>query len=110
MQAQSQEQRIRELKQANEIISPGGDGSPTQVMVDFIDDHRDSYGVEQICRVLSITPSTYYREKYLANNLEKRSFRISMTSFIWVKSDASGRTVTVAMVRVNSGSRWKRTV
>jgi len=26
----------------------------------FIDEHRDVYGVEPICRVLPIAPSTYY--------------------------------------------------
>jgi putative transposase len=29
-------------------------------MVAFIDDHRDAYGVEPICRVLPIAPSTYH--------------------------------------------------
>ena len=29
-------------------------------MVSFIDDHRDVYGVEPICRVLPIAPSTYH--------------------------------------------------
>jgi transposase InsO family protein len=29
-------------------------------MVDFIDQHRDVYGVEPICAVLPIAPSTYY--------------------------------------------------
>jgi putative transposase len=29
------------------------------VMVAFIDDHRDVYGVESICAVLPIAPSTY---------------------------------------------------
>ena len=29
-------------------------------MVSFIDAHRDAYGVEPICSVLPITPSTYY--------------------------------------------------
>jgi transposase InsO family protein len=28
-------------------------------MIDFIDDHRDAYGVEPICHVLPIAPSTY---------------------------------------------------
>ena len=32
-------------------------------MVRFIDDHRDEYGVEPICRVLPIAPSTYYAHK-----------------------------------------------
>ena len=32
-------------------------------MVTFIDDHRESYGVEPICAVLPIAPSTYYEQK-----------------------------------------------
>ncbi|SDL54389.1 HTH-like domain-containing protein [Franzmannia pantelleriensis] len=36
---------------------------PRQVMIEFIDDHRESYGVEPICRVLPIAPSTYYEHK-----------------------------------------------
>jgi putative transposase len=30
-------------------------------MVRFIDDHRQTYGVEPICRVLPIAPSPYFR-------------------------------------------------
>src|SRR3546814_16864052 len=29
-------------------------------MISFIDEHRDDYGVESICRVLPIAPSTYH--------------------------------------------------
>ena len=32
-------------------------------MVSFIDDHRETYGVEPICAVLPIAPSTYYEQK-----------------------------------------------
>lgn len=32
-------------------------------MVDFIDGQRDEYGVEPICNVLPIAPSTYYEQK-----------------------------------------------
>jgi putative transposase len=32
-------------------------------MVRFIDDHRAVYGVESICAVLPIAPSTYFRRK-----------------------------------------------
>lgn len=32
-------------------------------MVAFIDEHREEYGVEPICRVLPIAPSTYYSHK-----------------------------------------------
>lgn len=31
-------------------------------MVDFIEQHRHQYGVEPICRVLPISPSTYYEQ------------------------------------------------
>ncbi len=32
-------------------------------MTEFIDEHREVYGVEPICKVLPIAPSTYYEEK-----------------------------------------------
>jgi len=32
-------------------------------MTSFIDDHREAYGVEPICAVLPIAPSTYYEQK-----------------------------------------------
>jgi transposase InsO family protein len=32
-------------------------------MVEFIDDQREAYGVEPICRVLPIAPSTYFEQK-----------------------------------------------
>ncbi len=31
--------------------------------VAFIDEHRDEFGVEPICRVLQMAPSTYYAAK-----------------------------------------------
>jgi hypothetical protein len=31
--------------------------------VTFIDDHRDVFGVEPICRTLQVAPSTYYAAK-----------------------------------------------
>ncbi|MBF0817627.1 hypothetical protein [Microbacterium paludicola] len=41
---------------------------PTAVLVDYIDEHRDRFGVEPICHVLrdaglKIAPSTYYAAK-----------------------------------------------
>ena len=32
-------------------------------MVAFVDDHREAYGVEPICAMLPIAPSTYYEQK-----------------------------------------------
>jgi transposase InsO family protein len=39
-------------------------------MVTFIDDHRDQYGVESICSVLPIAPSTYYEREARRKNPE----------------------------------------
>jgi hypothetical protein len=41
-------------------------------MVTFIDDHRDEYGVESICSVLPIAPSTYYEPGAPAGACETR--------------------------------------
>ncbi|MGH8310752.1 MAG: IS3 family transposase [Steroidobacteraceae bacterium] len=64
------ERENRELKRANEILrkasayfGPGGARPPRDLMVAFIDDHRETYGVEPICRVVPIAPSTYYEQK-----------------------------------------------
>ncbi|TAH64354.1 MAG: IS3 family transposase [Rhodopseudomonas palustris] len=61
------ERENRELRQANEILRKasayfcdGGARPPVQAMIDFIDDHRGAYGVEPICKVLPIAPSTYH--------------------------------------------------
>ena len=44
-------------------------------MVAFIDDHRAEYGVEPICAVLPIAPSTYYVHKAWEADPSLRSAR-----------------------------------
>jgi putative transposase len=44
-------------------------------MVGFIDDHRRVYGVESICAVLPIAPSTYFRHKAQEADPTRRSAR-----------------------------------
>jgi putative transposase len=44
-------------------------------MVAFIDDHRGFYGVEPICAVLPIAPSTYYAHKAKEREPERCSLR-----------------------------------
>ncbi len=44
-------------------------------MTAFIDEYRDEYGVEPICRVLPIAPSTYYEAKRQQREPERRSAR-----------------------------------
>jgi putative transposase len=44
-------------------------------MTGFIDDHRNVYGVESICAVLPIAPSTYFRQKAQQADPARRSAR-----------------------------------
>jgi transposase InsO family protein len=44
-------------------------------MVRYIDDHRDRFGIEPICRVLPIAPSTYYERKAQERDPDRRSAR-----------------------------------
>ena len=44
-------------------------------MVAFIDDHRKVYGVESICALLPIAPSTYFRHKAQQADPARRSAR-----------------------------------
>jgi len=44
-------------------------------MVAFIEEHREGYGVEPICEVLPIAPSTYYEQRARRRNPELRPAR-----------------------------------
>jgi putative transposase len=45
-------------------------------MIAFIDDHRAAYGVEPICKILPIAPSTYYEHMAKRATPEKQSDRV----------------------------------
>jgi hypothetical protein len=53
-------------------------------MIAFIDDHREVYGVEPICKVLPIAPSTYHahvaKEAETRRNLSSLPGVTSLTS------------------------------
>ncbi|NYT44637.1 IS3 family transposase [Alcaligenaceae bacterium] len=62
------EREVKELRRANEILKlasgffrPGGARPPVEVIRRFIDEHRETYGVEPLCKVLQIAPSGYRR-------------------------------------------------
>jgi transposase InsO family protein len=44
-------------------------------MVRFIDDHRDQYGIEPICAVVPIAPSTYFRQRARREDPTRRPAR-----------------------------------
>ena len=90
------------LFSANEDIRrSGGEGErearpPVEEMVAFIDDRRADHGVEPICRVLPIAPSTY------SDRLAKRVDPARL-SFRATRDAASSRRLHVYSVRT-SGS------
>jgi putative transposase len=59
-----------------------------EVIVGFVDDNRDELGVEPICRVLQIAPSTYYAAKRRAVEPSARAVRdaalMSVLMVLWV--------------------------
>src|SRR5215218_1704907 len=65
----------RDPPQGLGVFCTGGARPPTQVMVTFIDQHRTAYGVEPICDVLPIAPSTYFRCKVQQRDPSQRSAR-----------------------------------
>jgi len=54
-------------------------------MVAFIDDHRETYGVEPICAVLPIAPSTYYAAKAREADPALRSTRAQNDEMLQVE-------------------------
>ena len=60
---------------AERIFCSGGAGPPVQTMIAFIEDHRSEYGVEPICRVLPIAPSTFYAHAAIARDPDLASDR-----------------------------------
>ena len=44
-------------------------------MVTYIDEYKDRFGVEPICAILPIAPSTYYAHKVMQRDPERRSAR-----------------------------------
>jgi putative transposase len=51
-------------------------------MVAFIDDHREEHGVEPICEVLPIAPSTYYAHKAAEADPDLRSHRAKRDEYL----------------------------
>jgi putative transposase len=65
----------RDPAQGVGVFCPGGARPPGKAMIAFIDDHRAAYGVEPICKVLPIAPSTYYAHVAQRIEASKRSAR-----------------------------------
>ena len=63
------ERENKELRRANEILKTAAAffgaelDRRSQEVVRYVDAHRDRFGVEPICRVLQVAPSSYYAAK-----------------------------------------------
>ena len=59
-------------------------------MVQFIDDHRDCYGIEPICAVVPIAPSTYFLHKAQHADPTQRSARAQRDELLRVEIQRVG--------------------
>ena len=58
-------------------------------MTDFIEEHRGIYGVEPMCRILQIAPSTYYDRRAIARDPDLASARAKSDAALSVRIDAA---------------------
>ena len=75
--------RQRDLAEGLGVFRAGGARPPTEAMVAFIDAHRAPSGVEPICAVMPIAPSTHYAHKACQANPQLRSGRAQRDA--WLK-------------------------
>ena len=45
-------------------------------MIAYLDEYKDRFGVEPICKVMPIAPSTYYEHKAKERDPDRRSDRV----------------------------------
>ncbi|WP_404828644.1 IS3 family transposase, partial [Spongiactinospora rosea] len=75
------EREVRELRRANEILKAASAyfarelDPQTAALVEFIDTHREQFGVEPICAVLEVSPSTYWAAKKRESSPSARAAR-----------------------------------
>ncbi|MFL4468991.1 IS3 family transposase [Tateyamaria armeniaca] len=83
------ERENRQLRQANEILKKasayfcsGGARPPIPQMIAFIKDQRSVHGVEPICRVLQIAPSTFYENLAIERDPSRVSDRAKRDAYL----------------------------
>jgi transposase InsO family protein len=58
-------------------------------MTAFLEEHREMYGVEPICRALQFAPSTYYDRRAIMRHPDRASARAKSDAALSVKIDAA---------------------
>ncbi|MCY1707776.1 IS3 family transposase [Pannonibacter sp. SL95] len=81
------EREVKELRRANEILRKasalfcaGGARPPRQMVMSFIDTHREELGIEPICRELAIAPSSYHEHAAQLADPGRRPARVRPVS------------------------------
>jgi len=107
-------------------FSPGGARLSTQELRDFVDEHRQVYGVEPICKALQIAPSGYkchaarqrnpallparvQRDQMLIPNVERvwqSNMQVYVADKVWKQPEREG--VAVARCTVERLMRRQR--
>ena len=85
------------------VFCDGGARPPIQVMKSFIDEHRDAYGVEPICRVLPIAPSTYREHAARRKDPARAPARERRDAVLRKRSAGSGRRISRSTASARSG-------
>jgi transposase InsO family protein len=58
-------------------------------VIAFIEDHRGEFGVEPMCRMLQIAPSSYYERRAIARDPDRASVRAKSDADLCVKINAA---------------------
>ena len=89
--------RQRDPEEGVGLLCPDRTRPPVPQMIAFIEEHREAYGVEPVCCLLSIAPSTYDAHAAVAHDPGKASD--------WSKRDAEVLT-TIKRVQAASKGRY----
>ena len=82
----------RDPEAGQRVFRPGGARPPPEVLDRFVDQHRDRFGVEPICKVLQIAPSGYWRHAARQRNPALRARPGSSETTRWCpRSSACGQ-------------------
>lgn len=66
----------------------GGARPSTEVAVDYIDEYKERFGFEQICRILQVAPSTYCAAKIVPASARSVSDAATTTVIRGVHEDS----------------------
>ena len=72
-------------------------------MIAFINDHREAYGIEPICKVLPIAPSTYHAHIAQRVDASKRSARAQRDAELKIEVQRSSRRTSASTACGRSG-------